>query len=108
MSGGGGGGYYVPPFRRKVTVSCELLVVETVLVEPNMEILQTLKVDDVLTIGINWRSVEALYGEEIVGKIQTPENSRIIECMDAGTIYMADILSIEGKKCKVKIHALQL
>lgn len=108
MSGGGDGGYYIPPFRRKVTVSCELLVVETVLVEPNLEVLQRLEVGNVLTIDINWRSIEALYGEDVVGKIQTPENSRIIECLDAGTIYVADILSIEEEKCKVKIHALQL
>lgn len=108
MSGGGGGGYYVPPIRKKVTVACELLVVETVLVQPDAEVLSTLKIGNILTININGGRIEAQYGEDVVGGVQTPENKRIIECMEAGTVYVADIKSIEGEKCKVKIHALQL
>ena len=108
MSGGGGGGYYIPPVRTKVTVSCERLIVVTTLMQPNEELLATLAVGDVLTVHSAGGEVTAQYGEEIVGVVEAPEKSRIIECMEAGTIYVADIISIEGTTCKVRIHALQL
>lgn len=108
MSGGGGGGYYIPPVRTKVTVSCERLIVVTTLMHPNGELLATLAVGDVLTVHSVAGEVTAQYGEEIVGVVEAPEKSRIIECMKAGTIYVADIILIEGTICKVRIHALQL
>lgn len=108
MSGGGGGGYYIPPVRTKVTVSCERLIVVTTLMHPKGELLATLAVGDVLTVHSVAGEVTALYGEEIVGVVEAPEKSRIIECMKAGTIYVADIILIEGTICKVRIHALQL
>ena len=40
--------------------------------------------------------------------VEAPENSRIIECVKAGTFYVAEILELEGAVCNVKIHAPQL
>lgn len=108
MSGGGGGEYYVPPVRKRVTVSCELLVVITVLTHPNEELLATLEVEQVLTVHVQEERVYVMYGDQIVGYVEAPENSRIFECMAAGTFYVADILELEGMVCKVKIYAPQL
>ena len=108
MTGGGGGGPYVPPVRRRVTVSCETLVVETVLMKPNEELIATLKVGQVLTVHVKEESIYVMLGDQIAGYIETPQNSQIIECMTAGTFYVAEIKEIEGTKCTVEIHALQL
>ena len=108
MTGGGGGGYYVPPVRKRVTVSCEMLVVVTVLTHPNEELLAMLKVGQVLTVHIQEERVYVMYGDQVAGYVEAPENSRIIECVEAGTFYVAEILKLEGAVCNVKIHAPQL
>ncbi len=108
MTGGGGGGYYVPPVRKRVTVSCEMLEVLTVLTHPNEELLATLEVGQILTVHVQEERVYVMYGDQIVGYVEAPENSRIIECVKAGTFYVAEILELEGAVCNVKIHAPQL
>lgn len=108
MTGGGGGGYYVPPVRKKVTVSCEKLVVITVLTYPNKELLAALEVGMILTVHVQEERISVMYGDQNAGYIEAPENSRIIECVKAGTFYVAEILELEGEVCKVKIHAPQL
>lgn len=105
MSGGGGGGIDVPPIRTRVTVSCERLVVETTLVKPNEELLGRLNVGDLLLIQPDVEGIGATYGDEVVGRIETPDNSKLLECIREGTIYVAEIISIEGTVCKVKIRA---
>lgn len=78
MTGGGGGGYYVPPVRKRVTVSCEMLVVVTVLTHPNEELLATLEVGQILTVHVQEERVYVMYGDQIAGYVEAPENSRII------------------------------
>lgn len=108
MTGGGGGGYYVPPVRKKVTVSCEKLVVITVLTYPNKELLATLEVGKILTVHVQEERISVMYGDQIAGYVEAPENNSIIECVKAGTFYVAEILELEGAVCNVKIHAPQL
>ena len=105
---GGGGEYYVPPVRRRVTVSCETLVVVTVLVKPNEELIAALKIGQVLTVHSEEDSIYVMFGDQIAGYIETPQNGQIIECMAAGTFYVAEIKEIEGTKCTVEIYAPQL
>ena len=105
MSGGGGGGGDIPPIRPRVTVSCERLVVETTLVKPNEELVGKLNVGDLLLIQPDAEGIGATYGDEVVGRIETPDNSKLLECIREGTIYVAEIISIEGTVCKVKIRA---
>ena len=50
MSGGGNDGTYVPPVRKKVVVSCEKLVVETVLMQPNEELVGNCSVNPVIAV----------------------------------------------------------
>lgn len=108
MTGGGGGGYYVPPVRKRVTVSCEMLVVITVLTHPNEDLLATLDVGQILTVHVQEERVFVMYGDQVAGYVEAPENCRIIECVKAGTFYVAEILELEEVVCKVKIHAPQL
>lgn len=108
MTGGGGGGYYVPPVRKRVTVSCEMLVVVTVLTHPNEELLATLEVGQILTVHVQEERVYVMYGDQIAGYVEAPEKKCIIECVKAGTFYVAEILELEGAVCNVKIHVPQL
>lgn len=108
MSGGGDSGIYVPPIRRRNSVSCEMLVVETVLMQPDERLLVTLHVGQVLTVHVMEESVYVMFGDQIIGYVEVPENSKIIECMTSGTFYVAEILELEGTICKVKIYAPQL
>lgn len=98
----------MPPVRKRVTVSCEMLVVLTVLTHPNEELLAKLEVGKILTVHVQEERVYVMYGDQVVGYVETPENSRIIECVKAGTFYVAEILELEGAVCNVKIHAPQL
>ena len=108
MSGGSGGGYYIPTFRKNELVSCERLVVETVLMRPNEELIAELQPKQVLTVHINDNDIIVMFGDQVAGVIETPHNQQIIKCMEVGTFYVAEILSIQETICKVKIHALQL
>lgn len=108
MTGGGGGGTYIPPVRRRAALTCEMLVVETVLTKPNEELLVTLTIGQVLTVHVQGHCVYVMFGDQIVGYVEAPENSRIIECVEAGTFYVAEILELTGTICKVKIYAPQL
>ena len=108
MTGGGGGGYYVPPVRKKVTVYCEKLEVITVLTYPNKELLAALEVGKILTVHVQEERISVMYGDQIAGYVEAPEKNSIIECVKAGTFYVAEILELEGTVCKVKIYAPQL
>ena len=101
-------------------MSCEKLVVITVLTYPNKELLAALEVGMILTVhvqeerisvmygDVQEERISVMYGDQIAGYVETPENSSIIECVKAGTFYVAEILELEGEVCKVKIHAPQL
>lgn len=108
MSGGGDGGIYIPPARKKTALSCEMLEVETTLTKPEEEQLVTLAVGQILTVHVQERRVYVMFGDQIVGDVEAPENNRIIECVEAGTFYVAEILELTGAICKVKIYAPQL
>ena len=72
MTGGGGGGTYIPPARRREALSCEMLVVETVLTKPIEEQLITLTVGQVLTVHVQGHCVYVMFGDQIVGYIEAP------------------------------------
>jgi len=107
MTGSRGGGG-TPPIRTRVTVSCEKLTVITVLVKPDEEVLTSIKVDDILIVQVLDGDLVVMYGQDIVGYVDVPEKARFISCLQSGTFYVADVLSIEGFQCKVRIRVQQL
>ena len=106
MSGSGSGGYFIPPFRKSEDLICSKINIDTVLVDPRA-IIGNLHVDDILSVKFVDDMLLAYYGEVIVGAIEIPEKNVLIRCIKSGTVYIATILSIEGKICKVKITPLQ-
>ena len=106
MSGSGSGGYYIPPYRRSEDPVCSKINIDTVLVDPQ-GVIDNLAVGDILAVKLVDDMLLACYGTEIEGAIEIPEQSVLIRCIKSGTVYMATILSIEGKICKVKITPLQ-
>ena len=106
MSGSGSGGYYIPPYRRSEDLVCSKINIDTVLVDPR-GIIDNLTVGDILIVKLVDEMLFAYYGEEIVGAIEIPEQNVLVRCIKSGTVYIATILSIEGKICKVKITPLQ-
>lgn len=111
MSGSSSSFPYFP--RRKDTISCLNLCITTILMNPNVTILGTLKVGDVLIVEIQPNAVVVTYGGQVVGEVVVATSDNVLEklsdCIDEGTIYVADIinLNIQEQICQVKIHALR-
>lgn len=91
-------------------VSCERLTFTTVLVNPDMEILPTLSVGDVLVISVDTTmGFVASKDGHIVGGIQYDPSTidKLISCMDGGTQYGGEIieLNITEGICRVRVFA---
>lgn len=106
---GGGSGFSVPYFgRRPKGVSCELLTITTTLTNVDINVLLKIKVGDVLCVDVNdvRNQLSAKNGNEFVGNIDVPEKDSFISCIEQGTYYVADVLSINSGLCKVKVRSL--
>lgn len=100
------GTIFFPPINN----SCEKFTFETVLVNPNTTIMQTLNVNEELQIEIDPTiGIVAKANGQIVGNILTdPEKmDKLIKCMDGGTTYKGSIigLDIHNGVCRIKISA---
>lgn len=106
MSGTSG---YIPS--TPVRNSCEQLVIETVLVNPDTAILPTLIVGGLLKIEIDSNiGVVSKCKERIVGVVLVEPNKmdKLIDCIDGGTIYKGQIIELDPSNgvCRVRISAV--
>lgn len=94
-----------------IGMTCERLTFETVLVNPDMNILPTLSGGDVLDIEIDPnRGVIATMTGVFVGGIvvASTQMDKLIECLDGGTVYKGTIteLDIPNGVCRIKVRAV--
>lgn len=40
----------------------------------------------------------------VAGSITSPEMARIIECIRQGVVFVADVMSVSGGICQVRVH----
>ncbi len=105
MSGMSGNIFFTP-----INNSCEKFTFETVLVNPNTTILQTLNVNEELQIEIDPTiGIVAKANGQIVGNILTDpvKMDKLIKCMDGGTSYKGSIIGLDSHNgvCRIKISA---
>lgn len=105
MSGSGGGGPWTPPNGD----SCERLTSETTLTSPDRAVISRLKDGDSLDVTVDNSGarpvVRAMYKGQVAGSITSSIIQRLVECIDEGHQYVADVISVQGGTCRVRVHA---
>lgn len=101
MSGGGGGGY------TPRESSCEELTLGAPLGSPKLAVITGLKPGNLLTLELEATSVKTVLAKTSGGKIAgtiTTMTQRLIECMEQGYEFVAEVKQINGAQCQVSIH----
>jgi len=104
-SGGGGGGGSETP-----VTSCEELVIDTQLSSPKDDVVEKIKVGDVLDVGAQRKSgttvVVVLYKGKVAGGLASPLLAQLRECLNNGTKYQAKVISKSGGQVRVRVEAV--
>lgn len=107
-SGGIGGGEMPRPVLGKGDV-CENMIIITNLASVNVEVLEKVAVGVVLAVEAQGADgpVVVMQGSEIVGTVLSSKLVQLLNCMNGGTEYEAEVLKIEEAICQVKISAVK-
>lgn len=109
MSGNSGGGGIPSINRPNENENCEDLVINTNLASPQAAVVNNLNKGNILTIQAisDQGPIHALNANgQVAGTIISREQVRILSCINNGTEYEAEILSIENGQCQVQIRAI--
>lgn len=98
-SSGSGGGASGPD------VSCERLVINTMLASPRPNEVSTLYPGQVLEVQILGGSVVVLRNGVLVGGLASPLVYRLRACMEEGTSYRATIVAKNGALVRLQVSA---
>jgi len=108
MSGSGGGSYgggFEP------VNSCDSLVIETQLSSPKGDVIEKIKVGDVLDVTTMQSGgvtvVVVIHQNEMAGGIAAPQVAKLRECIEQGTEYGAKVIVINGGQVRVRITPKQ-
>mgnify|MGYP001300122390 CR=1 FL=1 len=106
MSGSSGAGGSIN--RPSENEDCANLVINTNLASPKADVIATLKEGDELKVqaATTQGPIQALRGNSVAGNIVTREQVRLLNCLNEGTEYIAEVLSITGGQCKIQVHAV--
>jgi hypothetical protein len=107
MSGSGGdsGTVYSQPTEGD---SCNELTINTQIATPQAEVIATLSVGDLLTIQISsdQHTVQILdINGKVAGNVISSKLIRLINCINNGTIFIAEVLSVDGGACEIQVRA---
>lgn len=96
--GSGGGG----------STECNALFEKTPLSSPVQAVISTLKVGDVLEVGLTKTGTQniliTLFEGNIAGSITSSKALQFITCMESGQDYVAEVNEINGGRCIVTIR----
>ncbi len=85
---------------------CDIVSV-TNLNSPNPSVIASLRMGDVLSVRLLAgppRILAATRGSQIAGSITSPEMPHIVACILRGVTYDADVLSVRGGICSVRVR----
>lgn len=107
--GGGGGGQGGPGFPDQGDpVPCEDLEFTTALSDPIPEVIEGLQEGAELSIELQTeprRRIAAVTAAgELAGSIATQQFDRLLDCLQAGHNYEAEILTIDGGAIRVRVR----
>lgn len=105
--GGSGGGNWRPHSNVYDNDKCDI-VEETVLNSPNAAVVSTLSVGDILHIELEFDSEKRVVakspGGEIAGSITSTRLLDLIECIQEGHEYEAEVTSAQGGLIPIEIR----
>lgn len=88
-------------------IVCERLIIETAISSPKELVIKTLSANDVLRVElerVGATSVVVLtYGDEKAGGVTHAQTNRLRECIQAGTKYIATVISRSDGQVRVRI-----
>lgn len=103
MSGSPGGDWTTP-----TGDSCERLTSETTLTSPNRAVISQLRKGVFLDVVIDTSGtrpvVRAMHGGDIAGSITSSIIQKLAECIESGYTYVAEVISVQGGTCKVRVR----
>ena len=103
MSGSGGGSWSEP-----TQDPCEKLTSETTLTSPVRNVIAQLTKGTLLDVEVNdsggTRVVRAVYKGQVAGSITSSIIQKIAECIENGHKYVAEVLSVQGGACRVRVR----
>ena len=107
-SGGNGGPPEQPPPRPDFP-DCESIRFETVLVSPQRGIIDRLHVGDVLRLQLGTQQNRPVVdvvtnAGSRAGSITSTHLTKLIECLQHGHNYLAEIRDLDGGACRVLVH----
>ena len=107
-SGGIGGGEMPRPMQGKGD-ACLNLVIIINLASVDTEVLKMVNVGDILPVEAQAADgpVVVMKDGEVLGSVVSSKLMQLLNCMNGGTEYEAEILKIEEAICQVKISAVK-
>lgn len=109
MSGSSGGGGLPSVNRPNQNENCEDLVINTNLASPQAEVIDVLNRGDILeiTIASDQGPIQAINQEgQLAGNIISREQVKLLNCIIGGTVYEAEVLSINDGQCNIQIRSI--
>lgn len=103
MSGSGGGSWTTPSGD-----SCETLTSDTTLTSPDPAVISQLQVGTLLDVEVDDSGahpvIHAMYQGQVAGSITSSIIQKLVECIEGGHEYVAQVLSIQGGTCRVRVR----
>jgi len=103
-SSAGGGGFDAPPG------NCEDLVIETQLSSPKEEVVDSIRVGNILAVATHTKGgttvVVVLHKGKVAGGLASPLVQRLRECINTGTQYQAKVLAKNDGQVRVRVTAV--
>ena len=86
---------------------CDIVSLAT-LNSPVATVIRALKPGDVLDIHLNTGPPRILQARDragqVAGSITTADMTRLIACIMQGVVFVADVISVVGGACRVRVH----
>ncbi len=89
--------------------SCDRLTSETTLTSPDRAVISQLSIGTALDVEVDTSGarpvVRAMYQGQVAGSITSSIIQRLVECIGEGYEYVADVLSVQGGTCRVRVRS---
>lgn len=88
--------------------SCDRLTSETTLTSPDRAVISQLSKGELLDVAVDSTGarpvVRAIKEGQIAGSITSSIIQKLAECIEGGYSYVAEVISIQGGTCKVRVR----
>jgi hypothetical protein len=103
MSGSGSSSWTAP-----TGDSCERLTSDTTLTSPDPAVISQLHDGTLLDVAVDDSGahpvVRAMYQGQVAGSITSSIIQKLVECIESGHQYVAQVLSVQGGTCRVRVR----